>query len=404
MRIRRVIGAAAALACAPALAYAAPVQTTLRVEGGSSTIIPQTAVTVDDTAGATVTVRDTADGDTITVPTNSATAQVGQAITHFGLPYEFQVFNFGGPSSFVTRIGQDAMPASYSPSWRLTVNHRSAQVGQDAVILKPNDSVVWAFTSDFNARELDIEVSGDRFAQGTPFTVAVHSHDPNAAPTVGPAPAAGAVVTYGGQQATAGADGRVTFRAVGSGVQPVVANRTGEVRSPARAVCSYTDDPTVCDLPAAQKPSAPTSPSTPPAPAPAPPTGILADTVAPGSQITSQISGRRYTRVIAIVGRTGADRSDISRVEVAVARRVGTQCRYMGPRGAFGAVRACRTPRFVTARSSGDRWILPTRRPLTPGKYLVLSRATDGAGNRETRTMNTINTISFNVVRRTVTR
>jgi len=406
MRLRRIIGVTAAMACAPTLAVAAPIETTLRVEGADATIIPTTQVTVDDAAGATVTVRDTADADSIAVPANSATAQVSAAAHRFGLPYEFQVFNFGVPSSFVTRIGQDAMPASFSPSWRLTVNGKRSDVGQDAVLLKAGDSVVWAFTSNFEARELDLAVSGDRFAQGSPFTATVTSVDTDPHSTAAPAPAAGAIVTYGGQRATADGQGRVTFRAVGVGVQPIVATRADEVRSPAHAVCSYTDDPTVCALPPAAPAAAPNvatpTASAPTATAPVP-TG-LADTVAPGSEITSLVSGRRYTRIVAIRGRTGADRSDIARVDVAVARRVGTRCRYMGPRGVFGPIRACRGPRFVPARSSGNRWIRPFRAPLAPGKYLVLSRATDGAGNRETTTMNTINTSSFTIIRRTVAR
>lgn len=390
MRSRRIAGAAAALACAPTLALAAPVPTTLRVEGASANVIPETPVTVDDAAGATVTVRDTGDADTITVAADSATAQTGQAVQRFGLPFEFQVFNFGGPSSFVTRIGQDTMPSSFSPSWRVTVNGRRASVGSDAIRLKAGDRVVWAFTDDFAARELELTLSGDRFTQGSAFTATVTSVDTGPTSTAAPAPAAGAVVTYGGQQASADAQGHVTFRAVGQGTQPVLATRAGEVRSPARNVCSYTDDPTVCSLPATSKA---TTPVTTPVSAPS-------DTVAPGSEITSLVSGRRYTRVVAIAGRTGADRSDIAMVDVAVARRAGTLCRYMGPRGAFGAPRTCRGPRFVRAKASGNRWILPLRPPLAPGKYLVLSRATDGAGNRETTTMNTLNTISFVVAPR----
>ncbi len=385
MRSRRTFGVALAVGilCAPALAAAVP--TTIRVEGGSANLIPEVPVTVDDTAGATVTLTDSVDADTITVRAASATAQLGTATRQFGLPLGFQVFNFGVPTSFVDRVGPDTMPASFSPSWRVSVNGRLSDVGSDDVLLSSGDSVVWAFTSNFNARELHLTVSGDRFRQGTSFTATVTSTDPStpAGQPLVAAPAAGAVVTYGGQTQTADGNGQVTFNAVGEGVQPVGATRSDEVRSPARSVCSYTTDPTVCSLPATTTPTTPTA---------------GADNVAPGSEITSVVSGRRYTRVNLIRGTAGPDRSDVAKVDVAVARRIGTKCRYLNRRGVFGNARACNRPVFLTARQAGSRWVAGRSAPFVPGRYLVMSRATDGAGNRESQTLNTVNTVSFTVI------
>lgn len=393
MKKRHVLGVALAtgILCAPAIAA---VPTTIRVEGGSANLIPEVPVSVDDTPGATVTVTGTpADANSpssATVSAGSVTAQTVTAGNQYGLPLGFTIYSFG---TFLTRVGPDTMPVSFSPSWRLTVNGRSANSGADLTILQPNDRVVWAFTSDFTARELDITVSGDRFQQGQSFTARVTSTDPSTPegqPLVA-APAAGAIVTYGGQTETANANGQVTFRAVGEGVQQVRATRADEVRSPARSVCSYTSDPSVCALPA--------TPSGPGTTAPSPTASDTnADTVAPGSVIRSVVSGRKYTRINQIQGTASPDRSDIRSVEVAVARRIGTRCRYLNRRGVFGNTRPCNRPVFLTARTSGTQWMIGRKAPFVPGRYLVMSRAIDGAGNRESRTLNAINTVSFTVV------
>ena len=378
-RMAAVCVIAAGLTATP-LTLAAPISTTLRVEGGAANVLQETPVTVDDTPTATVVVDDTTDADAITVAAASATAQLSIATTAFGLPLGFDIFNFGGPSSFVTRIGTDTMPVSFSPSWRLKVNGRASDTGADATILKAGDLATWAFVSDFTARDLDLAVSADKVAQGTLFTITVRSFD-NAGIAV---PAAGAVITYGDQIATADALGKATLPATGIGVRPVSATRIGEVRSQSRAVCSFGTDPAVCSLPPL--------PPTPPAPAP------LADTVPPGSVITFPVSGQRYRVVGALHGSAGPDRSDIAKVDVAIARRVGTLCRFMGPRGGFSEPRSCSQRQFIPARLSGSRWLMPVPRRLSAGKYRAWSRASDGAGNNETRGITPINSISFTVL------
>lgn len=382
MKIRRLATAcviAAGLAATP-LALAAPIATTIRVEGGGANILPETPVTIEDAPGSTTLVKDSTDADTITVASASATAQLAAATGTFGLPMGFDIFNFGGPSSFVTRIGTDVMPASFSPSWRLKVNGSASSTGADTTILKAGDVATWAFVSDFSTRELDLSVSGDKIPQGQAFTVTVRSID-NTGVAV---PAAGAVVTYGDQVATVDAAGKASLPATGLGVKLVSATRTGEVRSQSRAVCSFAADPTVCSLP-------PTPPTKPVAPS-------GTDTVAPGSQIAFPVSAQRYLRVGAIRGTAGPDRSDISGVEVALARRVGTQCRFMGPEGGFSEPRPCTERRLLPARVSGSQWALFLPVALAPGKYRAWSRAADGAGNRETQGIAPINSISFIVV------
>jgi hypothetical protein len=372
-------------ACAIAVALALPVialgastNTTLRVEGGAAGTLPETAVTNDDTAGPTVVVKDSADVDTATVPWNSATAQIDAGLRRFGIPLAFSVDPAFG--SFISRIGPDA--GSLTSFWLYKVNHKAAQVGADAQLLTTGDSVLWYFTSDFTARELDLAPSGDKLPQGQPFTVTVRSYDNDGIAV----PATGANVVYGDQSTTADATGKANFAATGLGVKLVSATRVGEVRSQARAVCSYTVDPTVCSLPAAPLPVASAAGAT------------IGDTVAPGSVIASPVSGRRYQTLRTLRGSAGPDRSDISAVEVSVARRVGTLCRFMGRKGGFTAARSCVNRLFIPARSNGSRWLAQLPVALPAGKYRAWSRAVDGSGNRESVGISAVNAISFTIL------
>jgi hypothetical protein len=357
------VACAAGLALPAAALAAAP---TVRVEGADATLLAETA-----RAGgpAPVTVRDAFDADTITVAGTSATAQLAAAATAAGLPLGFSVFDFGGPSSFITRIGGEAMPASGTPAWRLTVNHTAPQVGADAVTLADGDRAVWALVSDFEARELDVSVSSDLVTVGAAFEATVTSHATDGTSR----PAAGATVTYGGVTRTAGPTGRVAFTTAAPGAQSVLATAPGQVRGPARAVCAVAGDPAVCGLPAAGG-----APSGTPAG-----TADPADRTAPGSRITSPRLGARLRAVRGIAGVAGPDRSDIARVEVALARRVGTLCRFAGPRGRLGAPVPCTARVWLPARSAGGNWAFAPRRPLGAGTWRVWSRATDGAGNVE---------------------
>lgn len=213
------------------------------------------------------------------------------------------------------------------------------------------------------------------------MTVTSHATDGTATP------AAGAAVVYAGRTATAGPTGRVTFTATGAGNQAVSATRANEVRSPARTVCAVGTDASVCGLPA---------------PAPVTPTGTPAattgDTVAPGSAVGFPRIGRRSASVRGITGVAGPDRSDVARVEVALARRVGTQCRFMTAGGTLSAPGACTARVWLRAKLAGGNWTLPLRRPLTPGLWRVWSRATDGAGNTEVTGIARTNTGQFTVV------
>ncbi|MCC6830182.1 MAG: hypothetical protein IT200_02455 [Thermoleophilia bacterium] len=378
--VRRAL-LASLLACGAVPATVLGATATVRVEGSGATLLPETPV---ELTGSPFTLRDPADTDQITVPADSATGQLGRAAAAAAVPVGFQVFDFGtGPTSFITRIGADTMPASFTPSWRVTVNHVARDTGADATTVLPGDRVVWAFVSDFATRELDLAVSGDLVKAGDPFEVTVSSHATDGTSR----PAAGATVVYAGRTATAGATGRVTFTATGTGTQAVSATLTDEVRSPARQVCAVTTDASVCGLPTAPQYGDGTGGAA----------AAAGDTVAPGSRIAFPRIGSRVARVRGITGVAGPDRSDVARVEVALARRVGTQCRFMTAAGRLAAPGPCSARAWLRTRSAGGYWTLPLRAALAPGLWRVWSRATDGAGNAESTGIARINTGQFTV-------
>lgn len=370
----RVALAAACAAGLVATPVATALDTVIRVEGASANLIPESAIPIEGTG--TAQVFDTAFAP-VDVSRASAFWQLYRATASTGLGLGFQYFP-SFDAVLVQKIGTDANAGT--AGWQYRVNHVAPPVGAGDLTLAQGDRALWYYGGADGARELDLTASSDRVATGAGFTVTVTSYDADGSS----APAAGAAVRYGSAQATADASGRASFVAQGSGTQTVTATRAGDIRSPSRAVCSFAGDPTVCNLPAA----------------PATPSGSAAagaDTVAPGSSIGFPRIGGVLTSVRAIRGVAGPDRSDVATVEVALAKRVGTQCRFRTRSGSLTAPRACGARLYVKARSVGGNWSLPLRRGLAPGIWRVWSRATDGAGNVEGIGLPRVNTGQFRV-------
>lgn len=370
LRLTLAAACAAGLVAAP---VATALDTTIRVEGSTATLIPESAIPIEGTGTATVFDKNFASVD---VSRSSAFWQVYRATQSTGLGLTFEYFP-AFTASQIQRIGPDA--GAGSVGWQFRVNHVSSQVGADATTLPQGASVLWYYGGLDAVRELDVAPSSDRVSKGTAFTVAVTSYS-----EAGEAqPGAGATVRYGQSTATADAAGAVTFIAQGNGTQPVSATRAGDIRSAARNVCSFDVDPTVCSLPAV------------PAAIPAD-----ADTIAPGSRITAPRIGGRYTALKAVTGTTGADRSDVKSVDVALALRVGTQCRFRTKTGSLTPARSCTRRLFLPAATSGPNWSLRlTKRALVPGTWRVWSRATDGAGNLESVALSRVNGGQFTIAR-----
>ncbi len=374
-----------AAACAAGL-VAAPVatalDTTIRVEGSSATLIPESAIPIEGSGAATVFDKNSAAVD---VSRASAFWQLYRATQSTGLGFGFEYFP-AFSSSLIQKIGPDENVGS--TGWQFRVNHVAPPVGADAATLAQGSTVLWYYGGFDAVRELDVRPSSDKVTKGTSFTVTVTSYSD----TGEAQPGAGATVRYGQVAATADGAGSATFIAQGNGTQPVTASRAGDIRSAGRNVCSYDGDPTVCNLPAT-------------AATPAPIVSANTDTIAPGSRIVFPAIGRRYTRVSAIRGRTGADRSDVKGVRVALAMRVGTQCRFRTRTGSLTRPRSCARQLFLPAASAGGNWSLRLRKKaLGPGIWRVWSRATDGAGNTESVALARVNGGQFRVVRKRLKR
>jgi hypothetical protein len=377
--VRTSLRATLAAACAAGLA-AAPaataLDTTIRVEGASANLIPESAIPIEGSGTATVFDRNFAPVD---VSRASAFWQLYRATSSTGLGLGFEHFP-AFSAVLVQRVGPDENAGSVG--WQYRVGHVAPPVGADQRALAQGDSVLWYYGASDGARELDVAPSSDRVAAGGTFGVAVTSYAADGAAQ----PGAGATVTYGGAAATADAAGRATFVAQAAGTRAVSATRAGDIRSAARQVCSYAGDPSVCNLP----PAAAAGGS-------AAATGE--DAVAPGSRITHPRIGSRPRVVKAIRGVAGPDRSDVARVEVALARRVGTQCRFRARSGGLTAPRPCSRQLWLRARSAGGNWTLGLGRGLAPGLWRVWSRAVDGAGNREGVGLARVNGGQFRVER-----
>lgn len=372
----RVTLAAACVAGLVATPVATALDTTIRVEGSTANLIPESAIPIEGTGTATVFDTNFASVD---VSRASAFWQLYRATSSTGLGLGFEYFpSFN--AVLVQKIGADANAGSVG--WQYRVDHVAPAVGASDKTLAQGDRVLWYYGGADGARELDVTPSSDRVATGAGFTVTVTSYGDDGAA----APASGAAVRYGTAQATANAAGQTTFVAQGSGTQAVTATRAGDIRSPARAVCSFAGDPTVCNLP--------------PAPALTPTVSAAvtgADTVAPGSRIAFPRIGGLVASVRAIRGVAGPDRSDVATVEVALARRVGTQCRFRARSGGLSRPRSCAERAYVKARSVGGNWALGLGKGLAPGVWRVWSRATDGAGNVEGIGLSRVNTGQFRV-------
>ena len=120
--------------------------------------------------------------------------------------------------------------------------------------------------------------------------------------------------------------------------------------------------------------------------------GPCFDTFAPRSRLAAQPLRLSRTRRFMRVRGTASDRGcgnprrRLRRTQVAFARVSGRRCRFARG-GRFGALGSCRRPVWLRARGS-RRWraTLRFRHRLPRGRYLVVVRSVDRAGNVEHRT------------------
>ncbi len=250
--------ACAALFAIPATGLAA--EATIRIEGTTATVLRETPYVLPG-SGTSLSIRDTADGGTMSVGGRTAAAQLGNASRLYGVGFGFT--DWGQYGFGLDSIGGDPSDWNTGPAWFLKHNHRLAAVGAGSLELADGDEVLWALSPfdgvyEMALAELAITAAAQPVVSGAAFPVRIDSYDKAGVRTA----AAGATVAYRGSTVIAGADGTATLTAGGSGPADVVVSRTGAVRDVAR-VCAYpADDPTVCDLPPLPRASMPDAPET----------------------------------------------------------------------------------------------------------------------------------------------
>jgi hypothetical protein len=124
---------------------------------------------------------------------------------------------------------------------------------------------------------------------------------------------------------------------------------------------------------------------------PPPPPTTCSDTARPASALLKGNKGARVKkRKLALHGRasdTGclADipvAGKVARVDVAISRKAGKKCRFVARSGKLTPARKCSKAVFLKANGTTS-WTLSVKRKLPRGRYTVLARATDAAGNRQ---------------------
>lgn len=248
LSLRRAAGAAA-LACAlPTAAVAAPTSATIRVEGGDATLIPELTQPTDTTLVADRL------GPVRRVEGPTALGQLIRAGVRRGVSVRTSFSTAFGPDPLVAveRIGPDDQGENFEgPAyWVFKVNHASAPSAANQQMLSAGDEVLWYFTSNFSAAELEVVVPRANVRVGQTFTVGVRAWDSEGAAT----PAAGARVRYGSVEKTAGARGKVRFTAR-RGPRAVQATRTdaatgaADIRSAREEVCGVPRASAACPRP-----------------------------------------------------------------------------------------------------------------------------------------------------------
>ncbi|MFL5896325.1 MAG: hypothetical protein ACJ76Z_14590 [Thermoleophilaceae bacterium] len=140
-----------------------------------------------------------------------------------------------------------------------------------------------------------------------------------------------------------------------------------------------TDDP-----PPQSQPPATTPTSAVPAPGATVPVAACADTMRPRTKLksTSKTASRRH-----ILRGTATDKgctdSYVAIVSVSVARQTGKKCSFLAKGARFSRKKSsCAKPHWISAHGTAT-WRLRLPKRLAHGKYRVLTRAVDSAGNVE---------------------
>jgi hypothetical protein len=131
----------------------------------------------------------------------------------------------------------------------------------------------------------------------------------------------------------------------------------------------------------------PPAPPGPTAPAPVAPTvtpNACTDKVAPSSKLGTTSRSAQHTHLLrgksvdlgCGVGGSGS----VARVNVSVALKSGSKCRFLGSSHKLGKATSCTRAHYLSAHGTGS-WSYRLPKRLPKGSYRVSTRAVDSAGN-----------------------
>ncbi len=383
IRLTGALCAAAVAAGALGAAVASAVPVTFRVEGPSSTLVPQSGV--DTIAGSF-----THDGN----PSHTCPYRSAGGVLELGTAGNWTGSYDTGLGDYFIKTIKGVSPGS-NQYWTLWYNHTPAQSGACGQAVNSGDDVLY-FVDCYG---MNCPHAGNGYAvlgesvpasaqAGAPVTVSVTSYD---AASGAPTPAVGATVSAGQVSATTDSQGRATLTFPTSGSVTVQATAADSIRSETHSLCVHNGSDGLCGTTA---PAAPANPSQ------ANPVGVVpsqgpapqgAGSVATGEgaiplslaapRLLGLVNHRRHRRGRAprVLRGTVDTRSPLRGVQLELTRRTGRACSYYS---------AC-VERFVGARCNGGRffavgsssvfsYLLPA--VLGHGHYVLEAKAVDAAG------------------------
>jgi hypothetical protein len=384
---RRFIGLAAvilavAASAAPAVA-AGPASVSVRVEGASDTLVPQTTLTTT-TAGVN---KDGVAGHDCT-GTSAAGALEQASGGAWSGPWN------AGLGYSVNAVKGESHLFGSGTFWGFFLNDQLAQTGICGAELQAGDKVLLAPIGETATSFAVLAVAGVPaiVAPGQPFTVTVTRTVSDFNGVTARDAVAGATVSAGGATATSAADGTAQLTLTARGPASVRASHGTSIRSASAPVCVTDGSDGACGTTAASTCVT---------------TGDdgkcgTKDTRAPLGKIASIREGQRFAKGKGPRGLSGivtSDPSGIHAVRLRLTRNDHGKCQtFDGRTERLVALKRCGATHGKWF-SVGDReqwsYLLPAR--LGPGRYVLDVRVVDRAGNADTQLQRTRTRVVFTV-------
>ena len=353
------------LLVAPALAAAGPT-VTVRVEGGTTTLLAPTSVTLGSAADVVGPAK--CAGDTAYAALDSATGQNWDRQAFFMTVLgETRGADYPAPDYWAEWIGR---AGAYISGSGICNDHLQAG---DELLVQADDADPVTFAPLYPP----VLLSGvpARVAPGTPVTVTVTRFPVDPATFVAaPAPAVGATVSGGDAAVSTDAAGHATLTLSTRGPATIRAT-LGLARTVLIPTCATDGADGFCDTAA------------PPAAAAPPDVSAAAPDTTPAlGRIAAIREGQRFARGRGpreLRGTVASDPSGLSDVRLRLTCRRGTRCaQFDGSAARWVTATRCGTEhaRFFSIGSAAAwSYLLPDT--LTAGRYVLDTQTVDGAGN-----------------------